>query len=373
VAERLSARGGPSRPRRTAAARANSALARPARNLQIGLAYMAAVMLASVIAYIAAGWSLGDAVYMVITTVYTVGYEEVRPVNTVLLRTITLCTIVLGCTGVIFLTGSLVQFITINQINQALGLKRMTSDIEKLTGHVIICGFGRIGRNLASGLEAGNAAFVVLERDEAKAEQARALGYLCLQADATTEPALLQAGIRHARTLATVLANDAANVFLTLSARSLNPGLEIISRGDEPTTETKLMQAGASKVVLLTHIGAERMLEMILYRETSRFLRGSDSMRDFDRVLRALGLNMDMVTAAAGSPAEGQTVEAIERQAAGAFFIVQVNRRDGDAITQPEPSLCIEAGDGLVLIGRALGSLPLFEAGSRLSFRRSAR
>ncbi len=163
---------------------------------------------------------------------------------------------------------------------------------------------------------------------------ARGLGYLCLQADATDETALRAAGIDHARTLATVLSNDAANVFITLSARSLNPHLEIIARGEVPSTESKLLQAGANKVVLPTHIGAERIAEMILYQETARFIRGSERMKDFEKVLQSLGLDIDVVVAAPKSPVIGMTIEAIEQQSNGAFFIVQINRRGGEAITR---------------------------------------
>ena len=360
-------------PPRPANGRRGRLLASPARNLIIGLIYMAGVMATATAAYVAAGWSLGDALYMVIITVYTVGYDEVRPIDSPLLRTITISNIVLGCTGVIFLTGALVQFITLNQINQILGLKRMNTQIEKLSGHVIICGFGRIGVQLAQELLAGRAAFVVLERDAARVEEARALGYLCLQADATEEATLQAAGVMHAHTLATVLPNDAANVFITLSARSLNPALTIIARGDAPSTERKLLQAGANRVVLPTHIGAERIAELILYRETAQFMRDSEQMVDFERVLRTLGLNMDVVTAAAGSPAVGRTLKWLEHEAESAFFVVQINRAGGEAITQPEPGSLIQAGDGLVLIGRFLGARALFEAGPGPGFRKSAR
>ena len=170
-----------------------------------------------------------------------------RPINTGLLRTITISTIILGCTGVIFLSGALVQFITVSQINQIFGLKRMNTQIDKLAGHVIICGFGRIGREVAKDLTAGDTRFVVVERDEARVEQARALGYLCLQADATDEARLEAAGVMRAHTLATVLPTDAVNVFITLSARSLNPALEIIARGDAPSSERKLAAGGGEQ------------------------------------------------------------------------------------------------------------------------------
>ena len=226
---------------------------------------------------------------------------------------------------------------------------------------------------LAKDLEAGRAEFVVVERDDARVQQARELGYLCIQSDATDEAALLTAGILRAHTVATVLPHDAANVFITLSARSLNPALDIIARGEEPSTERKLLQAGANKVVLPTHIGAERIAELILYQNTARFIRDSERMVDFDKTLRDLGLNMDVVTAAPGSPAVGQSIGAIEREANGAFFVVQINRREGEAITRPEPGTRVEPGDGLVLIGRFLGVRTQFEAGGKAGFRKSAR
>jgi voltage-gated potassium channel len=341
-----------------------------------GVLYMVVVMVVAIGAYVKAGWSLGDATYMVIVTVYTVGYSEVHPVETPLLRGITISTIVLGCTGMIYLTGALVQFITLSQIDQIFGVKRMSHQIDRLRNHVIVCGFGRIGMMLAQGLHAGGADFVIVEQSEAAVVMARSLSYLCLQADATDETALRAAGIDHARTLATVLSNDAANVFITLSARSLNPNLEIIARGELPSTESKLLQAGANKVVLPTHIGAERIAEMILYQETARFIRGSDRMKDFEKVLQSLGLDIDVVVAAPKSPAIGMTIEAIEQQANGAFFIVQINRRGGDAITRPGGSLVVQESDGLVLVGRgarARALAALFEARGRAGFRVSAR
>jgi voltage-gated potassium channel Kch len=348
-------------------------LASPARNLVLGLLYMAAVMAAATVAYERAGWNLGDAFYMVVITVFTVGYDEVHAVNSALLRTITISTIVFGCTGVIYLTGALVQFLTANQLSQFLGEKRMHAQIDKLSDHIIICGFGRIGVMLAQGLEAGRAAFVVLEQDEARVEHARSLGYLCIQADATEESALQAAGVTRARTLATVLPHDAANVFITLSARNMNPDLEIIARGEAPSTENKLRHAGANQVVLPAHIGAERIAEIILYQETARFIRDSEEMRAFDRTLQSLGLNMEVVTAAPGSPSVGMSIEALERAAEGALFVVQLNRRGEEPVMRPEAGMRIEAGDGLVVLGRVGGALSLFDPGGRTGMRLSVR
>jgi len=324
----------------------------PVRNLSVGAAYMVTVMTVATSSYMAAGWSFRDAIYMVITTVYTVGYEEVRPINTPALNFITVGLIVLGCTGVIFLTGALVQFITLSQINKTTGLKRMKAQIDELKEHVVVCGFGRLGRVLARSLSASSAGFVIIEEDETRANEARLQGYLSIHGDATSEAVLLAAGVMRATALATVLSNDALNVFITLSARALNPNLSIVARGELSSTESKLLQAGANKVVLPTHIGAERIAEVLLYEESARFIEGLERSHGFQRVLHNFGIELEVVTAAPQSPAVRMTVGAIERQAKGAFFIVQINRRDGDVFTSPPETTVVGEGDGVVLIGR---------------------
>jgi voltage-gated potassium channel Kch len=335
----------------------NRLLSSPLRNLFSIVAFVLVVVAGSTAAYMAAGWSFNDAIYMVVLTVYTVGYGEVRPINTPFLHAVTMATMVLGCTGMILVTGALVQAFTLSEIRQLMGASRVKSEIDKLSGHVIICGYGRIGVMLASTLRAGGSAFVVVERDEAKLAAAREAGCLTLHGDATDEDALRAAGIARAGILATVLPNDAANVFITLSARSLNPRLQIIARGEAPSTETKLRQAGADKVVLPTHIGAERIAEMILFPETSRFIRGSERMRDFEKVLGDLGMEIEVVTAREGTAAVGLTIAALEDRARSAFFVVQLNPRDGEAVTRPPGDTRIGAGDGLVLVGRSGAAL----------------
>ncbi len=141
---------------------------------------------------------------------------------------------------------------------------------------------------------------------------------------------MLAAGIARARALATVLPNDSANVFITLSARSLNSTIEIIARGDAVSTERKLIHAGADKVVLPTHIGAERIAEILLFPETSRFIRESERMRELEKQLRNLGLVIEVVVAPENGALTGLTVEEIEFRTYSAFFIVQINRRDGE-------------------------------------------
>jgi voltage-gated potassium channel len=329
-------------------------LSSPLRNLAAGLAFMVVVSACATAAYIHNGWDFGDALYMVVLTVYTVGFDEVRPINTPELRAVTIALIVTGCTGMIFLTGTLIQLITASQLQQLFGFRRMQKDIDHLTNHVIICGYGRIGQMLARELQAGKADFVIVERGDGRTTAARELGFLSLQGDATDEDVLRRAGISRARALATVLPDDAANVFITLSARSLNRELTIIARGEAASTESKLIQAGADRVVLPTRIGAERMAELLLYQNVAKLLSGIQ-VGDLDRLgrdLRRLGLEIEVVAAEKGSQSVGATVGELEAIAAGAFLVVALDRHNGETLLQPSANVAINEGDGVAIVGR---------------------
>ncbi len=331
-------------------------LGSPLRNLTTILVFLTTVSVLATLAYMAAGWDPLDAVYMVVLTVFTVGFGEVHPINTPYLHAVTIGLMFLGCTGMILMTGALVQMFTASEIRNLLGSNRVKNDIDKLSGHVIVCGFGRIGGMLAKELADGDSAFVILERSEKRVEDATRQGFLCVASDATDEAALIAAGVERARALATVLPDDAANVFITLSARSLNRDLQIIARGEASSTERKLIHAGADKVILPTHIGAERIAELILYPEAARLIRGSKRMRDFERTLRSLGLELDVVAASEGNGVVGLTVGELEQRASGGFFVAQISRQGEDAPMQPGPELVIEAGDGLVLVAKSAGA-----------------
>ena len=331
---------------------ADGVLGSPLRLLSGTLIYVVLVYLAAVIGYLIAGWSLGDAIYMVTLTVFSVGYGEVRPVDTLWLRILTTSTMILGCTGMIVLTGALVQVFSLFQLRSVLGFDRMQSQIDRLQNHVIICGFGRIGIQLAKELQDARSGFVIIERDPKKFAAAEALGHLCLNADATDEKALGLAGIGRARVLATVLPDDAANVFITLSARNLSRDVEIIARGEAPSTESKLFHAGADKVVLPTHIGAERIATMILYPATDKFVAESEPMRDIKRGLHEFGLELEVVSIAAGSAMVGESVGDAEQRGQGGFFIVEIDRGSGQTILHPGEDVRIEAGDRIVLVVR---------------------
>ncbi len=330
----------------------------PGRNLGLGLLYMLAVVIAATAAYTAAGWSVWDAFYFVIITIYTVGYGETQPIHGFELRSITILTIILGCTGVIYLTGALVQAFTYAQIQQLVGTKKMKTQIDKMSGHVIICGYGRIGEALAEELAAGGIEFVIVDMDEARLNSAADRGFTTWVGDATSEDVLKEIGVERARALATVVPNDAVNVFITLTARSLNKDLEIIARGVLPNTKGKLLHAGASSVVEPTHIGAERIAQLILFPRTARLTDGTSRMRALAAGLHSLGLDVEVVAAGPETGLAGITIAEAEAQGHGTRFVVAINRRNGETLTRPDPATLIEPGDGVVMITRAGRSAP---------------
>lgn len=322
----------------------------PFRNLVAGLLYIAVVCGMATCAYVHVGWSWGDAFYFVVYTIFTVGYDELHPIVTPELRFITLSTIVLGCTGVIYLTGALVQFFTYMQLQQLLGNRRMKSKIATLSGHVIVCGYGRIGSMLVDELKAGGVDFVILDREEEKLTEATERGHLTWVGDATDEAVLEAVGVHKARALACVVPNDAVNVFITLSARSLNKDIDIIARGEATSTKSKLLRAGANAVVEPTHIGAERIAQHILFPQTQK-LTDSGRMRTVAAGLHGFGLEIEITAASPASA--GKSVSQLEHEADGTMFIVAINRKGGETVTRPDAEIVVEAGDGLVTITRA--------------------
>lgn len=202
------------------------------RRIITGLVFFVSTLVVAVLGYVAAGWSFLDALYMVVITIFGVGYGEVQPLASPGLKVFTILVIVAGTSAAVYSVGGFVQLITAGELHRALGARRMTRGIETLTNHVIICGFGRIGQTLARELQLAQRSFVVIDHDLERVAQAEALGYWVRAGDATEEEVLQAVRIEQATVLATVLRSDAVNVFITLTARGLNPQLMILARGE---------------------------------------------------------------------------------------------------------------------------------------------
>ena len=342
------------------------------RHLRNGTLCLIGVCAVAVVGYTTSGWSLSDAAYMAVITVFTVGYGETVPVDTPSLRLFTMLFVVFGCTSYLYIGGALVQFLVEGQIETALGNRRMSKSIQSLTHHTIICGYGRVGRMIAADLHRAGHPFIVLDRNPQLAAALKEEGYLGLEADATSETALLDAGITRASKIAVVLPDDAANVFITLSARNLNEALTIIARGVAPSTERKLLQAGADRVVLPEHIGAERISSLILRPAASDLLGASPQLSHIAADLAEFGLQVEEFSVPEDSNIVGLALADLETKGSSAFLIVAVVRAEGEVIDRPRADTTIETGDNLITLchqGESPGFTRIFDVRREIQYR----
>ncbi|MEX2112262.1 MAG: potassium channel family protein, partial [Pirellulales bacterium] len=271
------------------------------RRIILGTVFFTVTCLVAVAGYALAGWDLLDAVFMVVITVFGVGYGETRPLDSTELKLFTIGLIIAGCSSAIYVVGGFVQMLAEGQINRVLGNRRMSKGIDLLTDHAILCGFGRVGQVLALELAAARHPFVVVDADSERVERAQAAGYLTLLGSASEEETLLTAGVARAGVLATVLPSDTANVFVALTARELNASIQIIARAETPATEKKLYRAGANRVVLPAVIGASKIAHYIVRPSAEDMLIESSGAQALNEDLQQVGLQLSEVEVAAGS------------------------------------------------------------------------
>ncbi|MGI9579474.1 MAG: potassium channel family protein [Microthrixaceae bacterium] len=323
----------------------------PTQKVLLGVGLFVAVCLLAILGYMVAGWKLGDAAYMVVITIFGVGYGEVQPVDTWPLRLLTTVVIVGGYGAVFFALGGVLQMIIDGEITSALGARRMSKDIDRLSGHAIICGYGRMGVALAAELAEAGKPFVAIETDEAILRHSEDIGQLAVNGDATDERVLEEAGIQRASVLATVLSDDSANVFVTLTARSMNPELTIVARGENASTEAKLLSCGADTVVLPTAIGAAKMGRLITRPSAEllldRITTSVDTTLDMDEV----GLELDEIIIEKDSRVAGSMLGDIEVRGAHGYLVVGIRRRDGSTLLRPASDVALEPGDTVIVLG----------------------
>jgi voltage-gated potassium channel len=324
-----------------------------------GIVIFALTVVVAVAGYIIAGWTLLDAIYMVVITIFGVGYGEVQPLVSPTLKVFTILVIIAGAISVAYTVSGFVQLIAEGEIRRALNLKRMTQDIESLENHVIICGFGRIGQMVARKLKDDHQAFVVIDNDPERIALAREQGFLMYQGNATDETNLQAVQIDRARSLATVLPDDAANVFITLTAREMNPNLMILARGELPSTEKKLRLAGANHVVLPATIGALRMAHLITHPAAVDFLSATGTRDGLNELLAELDIQLNELPIGADSSLIGGTIGDIEVRGKGTFITVALRRANGEVMIHPNRDTYLAKGDTVILMGHQ-GDMPNF-------------
>jgi voltage-gated potassium channel len=217
------------------------------------------------------GFTVLDSLYMTVITLTTVGFGEVQTLSPA--GRIFTMLLILGGGGIAAYTVTAsVNYLVSGEWRAQWDGRRRRKMLDTLTNHVIVCGFGRVGRFVAQDLKSEGVPFVILEKETERMEQTHRFGYLALQGNAANEGVLEQAGIRRARGLVAAVDTDAENVYITLTARGLNPDLNIIARANFEESESKLLRAGANRVLLPYSISGRRMVTMLLHPEIADFL-----------------------------------------------------------------------------------------------------
>jgi len=329
-----------------ATAQASSAPAGESRIRRWALVWVTAVVLVVVVGttgYMLLGWTIDDGLYMTVITLTTVGYKEVRELDDVG-RAWTMLLALAGV-GIIFGTvGIVAETFVAEALSGRRQQRRMAQSVATLRNHMILCGYGRVGATVARELAHAGVPFVVIDAVAGSVEEAARDGYLIVEGDATHDDVLTAAGVSHARALITAVDTDATNVYVTLSARSLNPKLFIVARANDEGSEAKLRQAGADRVVSPYTRAGRQIAELATRPRVADFI-------DFALSHGQLAFSIEEVEIVAGGPLAGQTIGNLMERGIHAMAIVTHGPRQFE--TNPPLDRVLEAGDQLIVSGTA--------------------
>ena len=297
-----------------------------------------------------------DAAYMTVVTVSTVGLKEVWDLSPTG-RMWTMGLIVVGGITVWSAVSSLVTLFVSGDLRQMRERRRMETMIGRMKDHVIFCGHGRMGGMAAKDLAIRDVPLVVIEEDPKRQKELRDYDIPCIIGDATDEDVLLSAGLLRAKAMVAVLASDADNVFVTLTAHTLQPDLLIIARAEQPSSEVKLKRAGAARVVCPHRIGAIQLVNVLT----------RPSVTDFVEVAQqGVDLELDEFGLGEHSPLVGAMLKDSRIREKCDATVVAIKRHGGHAIYNPEPTVKLEVRDTLILVGPAGVSDRLKSLGPRV-------
>ena len=287
------------------------------------------------------GWSVLDAVYMTVITMTTVGYAEVRPLSPSG-RVFNLFVMLGGVGLMLYILTVTVQAVVEDEVLKGIfRRRRMKSKIEALEAHYILCGYGRVGREVAAVFRGEEAPFVVVDTSEAAVETAEDVGIPAICGNATQNEILRQAGVDRAHGLIAASGSDSDNVVITLTAHAINPELNIVARADDAETREKLTMAGADRVVSPYRIGGRRMALSAIRPMAVDFF---DDIVDPSRT----GPRISEIEVLQGSPLAGMTVARFN--ASNDARVLALCRSDGTILYTPEPGTAMEPGDGAIVL-----------------------
>jgi voltage-gated potassium channel len=284
-----------------------------------------------------------DALYMTVITLTTVGYGEVHPL-TPGGRIFTIALLLLGVLTFIYAVTELVRIVISGEVQQLLGRRRMEQSLAEMKNHMIICGYGRMGRRVCREFSKRGLPFVVIDRREELMHDFKLAHGIALEGDATSDEALKKAGVERARALVTVAASDADNLFITLSARLLNDKLFIVARAEGELAEQKLHRAGANRVVTPYAIGGSQVAMAVLRPAVVDFI---DLATGFEH----LDLQIEETLIHPGSRLAGVTLHASGLRQELGVIVVAIKKANGYLAANPPGDAVMMPGDTLIALG----------------------
>ncbi len=321
------------------------------KRILTGSIFFVITLIVATVGYILFGWSILESIYMVVITIFGVGYGEVKPLDTPFQKIFTIFVIIAGTSSAVYTVGGFVQMIAEGELNRIFDEQKRRKTLENLQNHIIIAGFGYMGQILAQQLNEMRQPFIIIDYNTERIQKAESLAYTAYQGDATDEMTLEAVNIAKAKVIAIVLPHDTDNVFITLTAKELNPNLIIIARGEQPSTEKKLRLAGANHIILPASLSALRMANLITRPTALDFLGRKEELNYLNELLIQLDVQMDELAIEQQSPLVGKTIRELEIRSKGTFIIVALRRAEGELIVHPPQSLFVNRGDILMILG----------------------
>ena len=312
------------------------------RRIRIALSAFGLVLVGGTIGYVILGFGFLDAVYQTVTTVTTVGFREVNEF-TAAGKVFTIVLVLVGVGTALYTLGVVLEALIEGHLREHLERRRMDRTIGRMRGHVIICGWGRVGQASAQYLTSTGQAVVIIDRDPARLEGHRE--HPTVLGDVTDDLVLESAGIAHARALIAALDTDADNVYVTLSGRALRPDLVIIARARTQSSKSKLLRAGANRAVNPQLIGGRRMASFALQPHVAEFL--DVVMHD-----ESLEFRMEQVVVADGSSVSGLTLQDAELvETTGALLLAIRSAPTAPFLANPAPDTMLAPQSILIAVG----------------------
>jgi voltage-gated potassium channel len=314
----------------------------PFRRVRIGLGALALVLVGGTVGYLSFGFGLLNAVYQTVITVTTVGFNSPHPLDTGS-KVFTIVLILVGVGTALYTFSTVLEVLFEGEMRELVRSRKMEREIDQMSGHVIVCGWGRVGREVAQFLTNAQRAVGVIDRD---VERVRDVPYASVQGDVTEDETLLSAGILRAATLVAALDTDADNLYVTVAAKSMRPELQIIARARSESSEPKLMRAGADRVVNPQQLGGDRMASFVTQPHVVDFV---------DIVMHdgTLEFRLEELVVSDASSLAGRTIRTAHLRDRTGALVLAIRRPQGDFITNPSPEDMITSGDVLISVGTA--------------------